>query len=251
MDYLLISGVVGDLTTTDGYENLSPIKDLKEGIAVAGIIATVMDSPSSSSILAGSRNSAEIKMKFFTCFVGGKLLRGRFYQVGFCNGEEMEFVVTSAVDGYEVHGARSIARRFIWTLPYQSRGHLAQMQSDLTSSLIWALSAGVAFYLIGYFQSTGIYIGNWEMAMQFSVMGFFIVFLVNIAARCHFYKFSKEATKILKVFGFVDPGKVNLPRSHAEADILYARENNESRSDFVPLRFRYAVNNTRSMASKM
>jgi hypothetical protein len=92
MEYVLIRGVVRDLTITEGFEDLAAFKYLQSGAATAGIITAALDSPISASVLAGSRNSAVTKMEFFTCSFEKYLLQGAFYKVGFKNGDDMEFV---------------------------------------------------------------------------------------------------------------------------------------------------------------
>ena len=239
MEYLLVKGIVSGLQVVIGYQDLSPVANLREGAAVAGMIATLFESPASSNILASSRSSAESKMEYFKCFVNGKELCGSFYHVGFQEGEEVEFVVIKAGDTFEVHAARSKAQRLIWTLPHQMCGSIARRNGDLIGSLVLSIIFAMAFFVFGYFQSTGIYLDKWSMASQLSIMGFFIVFFVNVAARRHFLKYSYEANAIFSVFGMVEPKKVNLQKAHLKAELLYKKKHSLQQSTFVSCQYRY------------
>lgn len=238
MNYLLISGEVRDLRISKGYQDLSPIANAQSGLATAGMVATVLESSTSTTILASSRNSAETSMDYFTCQIDEKALVGNFYQVSFVEGEKMEFVVTETGDFYKVHGACSPEKNLIWTLPYHTRGSIAQRSSDIIRSVVISLCGSLGFVILMAWKFDLSEMGG-EVYFNEIIISFVILLILNILVRRHFYEFSYEADKIFETFGFSDPGKVNLPKSHRCADIEYAIKTGSPRSQSVPWQFRY------------
>lgn len=186
MNYLLICGEVTHLKITKCYQGLSPVGGAESGLAAAGVIATVLESSTSAAILAGS--SAETSMNFFTCKVDGKILVGKFYQVGFAEGEKMEFVVAEADGVYQVHGAYSPQQNLIWTLPYRTRGNIAQRSSDIIRSIAISLFATLAFLLL---IASKYDISEMGRQVYFSqgIISFLILLILNALVRRHFYVF--------------------------------------------------------------
>lgn len=239
MDYILIKGVVRDLNVVEGYEDLAPSKSLQSGAATLGIVTAALESPLSSPALASSRNSAVIKMDFFTCSVGNFLLRGAFYSVGFENGDDMEFVVRKAGQVHDVRGACCVSQQIIWTLPYRSRGHEAQKRFDLFRNVLFSAIFGCLFSIIW----------NWKSAVGQVGSSYFVTFLIGsimmlvlgAAVRRNFYEFSHEATKVFEVLGFSDPENVDLPKNHKKANRAFLGAARARNSLPVPWQYRYEM----------
>lgn len=239
MEYFLIRGVVRNLHIIAGFQDLNPHTELKDAVSTAGIIAAIVESSTSSSLLMNSRDSAETRMENFKCFIGDKELIGDFYKVGFCDGEEMEFVAEKFDDFYGVHAACSISQKLIWTMPYRTRGTSAQKRHDIIGSLTVSFIATALLFVVANFLSSAESVHKWKNSRDFATLGFFIVFILNVCVRRSFFKFSSEATKIFEVFGFFDPENVNLPRTNKQAEKRYCREKNVPKSYAVPWQFRY------------
>ncbi|AMC34361.1 hypothetical protein [Janthinobacterium sp. B9-8] len=84
-------------------------------------------------------------MQFFTCKLDEKRGAGRFYNVGFKNGEEIEFVVEQEGDVYAVLVARSASQRLIWMLPQHLCGEEAHLRSDIKWTIITTIIGAVLY----------------------------------------------------------------------------------------------------------
>lgn len=248
MEYTFISGVVRELRITKGYEDLAFTPTGKNLIGVAAIAAGSTGNAASSTILAMASNGAEIDMEFFTCVVDNLPVRGRFHKVDFKEGETIEFVVTVKDGIGDVCGARDPNQRFIWTLPYQTRGHVAQKKSDIISSLNISIICAILLSLLTLYRESRALADSWSSVRDSALIGFSLTLIVNLLSRRPFYKFSFEATKVFAAFGFEDPASVNLPKRHIPADKMYCKETGAPRSWDKPWRYRYeqAISNNDS-----
>jgi len=238
MNYQIVKGRVRDLRISKGRQDLSPFAHAREMAATLGIISTVMEDPAGQAAQASSRNSTEVNMEFFTCYVGKDALAGQFLHVGFIEGEEMEFVVVEKNGIHQVSGACSISQRLIWTLPYRTRGDVAQKWHDLMQSILISVIFSLLFTAFVHYKfDPGA--TNWAQLVQQACVTFVVAFALNILVRRSFYEFSFEATKIFDVFGFSDPENVNLPKRHKKADVDYCKERGVPRAQRMPLQFRY------------
>jgi hypothetical protein len=253
MNYVIASGIVRNLHVTKGYEDLAFTARDKSLIGLAAIAAASAGNATSATILANSSTGAEVDMEFFTCFVDDLPVKGRFHRVDFKDGEKIDFVVTVKEGVGEVHGARDPSQRFIWTLPYQTRGHIAQKTNDIVSSLIISATCAVLFSILTFYDDPEPLQEQGSFVLKVTTMTFFITLFVNFMARRPFYKFSFEATKVFSAFGFNDPARLNLPKRHIRADKEYCKESGEPRSWAKPWRYRYnspIANNAPETVSK-
>jgi hypothetical protein len=239
MDHVLVSGVVSKLHITKGYEDLAFTARDKNLIGIAAVAAAATGNATSSTILASSSNGAEVDMEFFTCFVGELPVKGRFHRVDFKDGETIDFVVTVYRGIGEVQGARNPSQQFIWTLPYQTRGHIAQKKSDILSSINISAICAALFSLLTFYRETRPLVESWPNIRDAAIIAFSTTLFVNFMSRRPFYKFSFEATKVFSAFGFTDPARLNLPKYHIRADKEYCKETGEPRSWDKPWRYRY------------
>lgn len=210
MTYFLISGIVRELQISEKHEDISGFSQARNGLAAAGIVAAALDSPTNSIILSNSRNDAAIRMQFFTCCVGEYRVKGRFYKIGFQEGDDIEFVVQRADELYEVYGACDPARKLIWTLPYRTRGHEAQKYNDMLKSLTYSVCFGFFFTIAWTWQYFGVVING--VRVECFSLAFIMMFALNSLVRRHFYDYSYQATAIFDAFGFEDPSNVNLQK---------------------------------------
>jgi hypothetical protein len=239
MEYALVSGIVSNLHITKGYEDLAFTARDKSVVGLAAIAAASTGNSASSAILANSSAGAEVDMEFFTCFVDELPVKGRFHRVDFKEGEKIEFVISMKKGVGEVCGARDPVQRFIWTLPYQTRGHIAQKKSDILSSLTISGICSILFSILTFYDNMDQLTEEWPYMLNVTLLTFLITVFVNFMARRPFYKFSFEATHVFSTFGFEDPGMLNLPKRHIRADKTYCKETGEPRSWDKPWRYRY------------
>lgn len=239
MEYILIKGIVDELRVTEGYEDLSPFQNIRNGAAAVGAMAAALESSISSSVLAGSRNSAEVKMNFFTCIIGEYLLKGKFYSVGFKNGDVMEFVASLSEGIYEVYCACSPSRQLIWTRPHQTRGHVAQHRSDFRKTVCFSLGFGIFFTLLWNFDLDATH--KTQAYVTAFLLAFVMTFALGILICRQFYDYSYNATKIFEILGFADPDEIDLPKNHARAEKEYAEKNMTAISTSTPWQYRYNI----------
>lgn len=152
----------------------------------------------------------------------------------------MEFVVTKQYRLHAVHGARNPAKNLIWSVPYHTRGHLAQRKHDILSSINISIIWSAAFAIASYFFVPVTLSEHWESFLTFWPISFAAVLLVNALSRWPFYKYSYEATKIFEAFGFEKPSMIDLPKSHDKADKEYYKSVGKPRPwQIMPWRYRY------------
>lgn len=241
MDYILIKGIVRSLQIRTDRENLNVFPKIKDATAVAGIVEVIVESANSATLLSSSRDDGEIQMEFFNCFVDAKKLAGRFYKVGFVDGDEIAFVAEKTGDVYRVHSACDESKRLIWTLPHQTRGNVAQRNSDFLGSFICATVAAISFFVIVFFVLARSGIDTWKLVRDTVIISFVSVLLVNALVRWKFYKFSHQATKIFRVLGFINPEYVDLPKDHKNADVQYRAAKSEKKISHPAWQFRFDV----------
>lgn len=241
MKYFLIKGKVKSLEIKGSRFEFNVLPKLKDGIALAGIVETVMEVSGNNTLLAGARENADIEMEHFRCFVNDEQLIGNFYKVGFSEGDEMEFVVERLEDCCGVCGACSESQRLIWTLPNQIRGNMAQMRSDILGSFVCSLIFALLFLTFANFASTQIGASKWEHMKISFFLSFTIILLLNAITRFTFYRFSKEATKVFELMGFIDPENVDLLKSHKLADVEYCSETDSEAVYHPAWQFRYCA----------
>jgi hypothetical protein len=240
MDYALISGVVRNLHIAKGYEDLYFTDHDKNLIGMASIAAAAIGNGTSSTIFASSNGGAEVDMEYFTCFVEKIPVTGRFHKVGFKDGETIDFAVTMNDGLGEAHGARNPIQRIIWTLPYRTRGHVAQKRHDISSSISISFISAALFAIFSFYAESGTLAECWQSVLKFSSISFAIVLTVCFLSRRPFYNFSFEATKIFDTLGFSHPSNVDLPKYHSQADKEYYQEIGKPRPwEDVPWRYRY------------
>lgn len=251
MDYVLIKGVVRSLKIRAGQEDLNIFPKVKDATAVAGIVEVMMENTSSATLLSGSRNDSTIQMEYFDCFVDEKGLTGKFYKVGFFDGDEIEFVAENIGDTYRIHAACSESKRLIWTLPYQTRGYVAQRNGDVFGSFICAIIAAISFFLIVCIALDRPGAATWKLTYGAFIISFTSVLIVNALVRWQFHKFSREATKIFRVLGFLNPEYLDLPKDHKSADIQYRHETSEKKISHPAWQFRFYASKKSVKSSAM
>jgi hypothetical protein len=235
----LICGTVKDLVVTKGYSDLvlTPVdKTYATGAAVA---AAATGQFFNSAALASASQGAEIDVEYFTCCVNGVNLYGHFYRVEFSDGDDMEFVVSPAVSGAAVHGARSPSRRLVWMLPYQTRGITAQKRNHAKWRCIFsALSAMGALIIVLSTSTPGEKPPLWFIPLNLALAVLFSLGISFMVTR-RFSEFSVRATAVLAAFGYQDAPSVDLPALSKLAEKKWCREQDEIPQMYQPWRFRY------------
>lgn len=239
MNLELIRGRVTNLVVTKG--STDPVfENLDKGVAGVGAIAAAATGQLlSSTALANASQGAEIDVEYFSCVVNDLRLFGHLYRVEFKDGDEMEFVFERYLGRGSVQSARNPVYRLIWTLPYQTRGVIAQQRHHSKWRLIG--SAGVSFVVTCLF----IFSSPNDLDLPVWVYGtFFLLGTLNLLAVSFlvtrpFGKFAINATKVFEAFGYENSSCVDLPALNNEAERKWRQENASSPQGFQPWRFRY------------
>ncbi|MET0858100.1 MAG: putative type VI secretion system effector [Telluria sp.] len=204
----------------------------------AGVAASAMRQFFNSAALASASQGAEIDVEYFTCCVDGIHLSGHFYRVEFGEGDEMEFVVLPVASGAAVHAARNPASRLIWTLPYQTRGHQAQVRFNLKWILFTSVACSVGPTLFFVYSRPHGNLPPWMISTL--LLGFFVITaLIGVLVAWKFLRFSRDTTAILETFGYENAATVSLPAIHNVAEKERRKANGGTGELFHPWRFRY------------
>jgi hypothetical protein len=216
----LVRGVVQNLIVTKGHEDFVFHSSDKNITDVVAIGAAATEQLFNSVILTSAVGDAEISVDRFTCTVNNVVFTGRFHEIQFKSGDEIEFVVEMTQNNGVVYAARSPSMRLLWMMPHQMRGKAAQKKSDVKWSLIIALCLTSIFELCDFFFIKTVSGRHWKYDL-IGVIGFFsIVLLVCLWVRRRLFRHSLLATEVIKALGYENPDAVDLP-----ALSKYARKN--------------------------
>lgn len=239
--YILIRGFVTSLEIKRTRMELNVLPKIMDGIAVVEFAQAVLEASGDNPLSASVRENEDIEMEYFKCLVSGEQLVGNFYKVGFSEGEEIEFVVERLQDCYGVCSACSESQRLVWTLPNQIRGNIAQIRADISGSFACSIIFALIFLAFAYFVSNEFGARKWQNMKVSFFMAFTIIFLLNAITRLTFYRFSKEATKIFALLGFLEPESVDLLKNHKAADSQYISETGSEAVYHPAWQFRYCA----------
>ncbi len=207
----LVKGVVQNLQISRSYEDFVFTQVDKNLAGVASIGAVSVGQLFNSTSLATASGGAEISVDCFTCTVNNLLLGGRFHEVQFKDGDEVEFVIEQTPHGAVVYAARSPSKFLLWMLPHQMRGVAAQKRSDIKWTLIFSL---VVPSLFTFFAWLKLPTNGTEPLWLFPLMFFLIflgIFAVSFWVFFRLSRHSKQATEVIRALGYKNPENVDLP----------------------------------------
>ena len=234
-----ISGVVENLRIEKGYQDLIFTKNDGQLAGVAAVGAAAMGQVASATVLSNASGGAEIGMDFFACTVNGAALRGAFHKVEFGNGDLIEFVVEPEDDFFTVHAARSPAARLLWMKPHQVRGASAQNVCDIKWSLMFPSLAVLMMITMQFFGREDFGKRPLSDELMLYSMVFSVTFVITVWIRMRFRGFAREATEVLRAFGYENPEHVDLGRLHKQAEKAVAAATGGLPPLVEPWSFRY------------
>ncbi len=235
----LFRGTISDLTVAKGSEDPVFTDGTRALAGGASIAAAAARQVFDSATLSIASHGAEIDMEYFTCTVNSRKLCGRFHRVEFSNGEEIEFVIEqNSLESAAVHGARNPASRLIWTLPYQTRGHQAQVRFNLKWILCTSVACSVGPTLFFVYSRPHGHLP--PMMIPSLLLGFFLITaFIGVLVAWKFLRFSRDTTAILETFGYEHAATVSLPAIHNVAEKNRRKASGAPNELFHPWRFRY------------
>jgi hypothetical protein len=204
-------GTVADLKTSATSENFV----VGQGDRAAGSVAAVGLGAAG---LAGAATGAAVssgdaadKVTAFTCKVGSRSVTGRFGEVTFTDGDQVE-VVGTEFDG--TFSALAVARpsdRTIWMHPHCSRGTEAYRRFCLRWIPALSFLIPVVFVLVMTMISGTREMDFWFFATTIASGTVAVAVLLFLLAR-KFLHFAKLSDQIFAGLQFGDPKSVDLPR---------------------------------------
>jgi len=224
-DLKKVSGLVQNLRVEKGYQDL--IVNRRDGQAA------------SAAILSTASAGNEIGMDFFSCTIDGEELRGAFHQVEFHDGDYIEFVVEPEGKFSTVHAARNPATRILWMQPHQVRGHVAQKKCDIRWSVLYPLLAVVLVGISEFFIDKDYGTHGFSAELFFYSLVFGVTFVITVMIRLRFKGFARQATEVMRAFGYEHPEKVDLWQLHKKAQKALAASTNTLPPLVKPWSYRY------------
>jgi len=233
-----ISGKVESLVVSKSRKNLLFTSSEKDSLGIGAVAAASIGESLSSTSLAGSGAGAEIEMEFFTCTVGDEAISGIFYNVEFKNGQIIDFVIDQWSDK-NVLAARDPVRRIVWTQPYCTKGHAAQLRSNIVGSFMTSIAAAILLFVADYFSGSAERLSRLESAISQAFVSFILTLVLCFFVCKRVFRNSFNATLVFEALGFLEPAQVNLPKGNRNAERKYALETGAEEVQDMPWRFRY------------
>lgn len=237
--FYLASGQVSELKISRNYESILSPAGQSNSLEIGGVVSAALGEVPGSTVFSNPTAGAELEMDFFSCSVDGEIISGRFYKVEFKDGQHIDFAVKVESGQRDVQAARDPLRRLVWTLPYRTKGHLAQRESNFVGSFATSICSAVVLPIAIIFADHEPGHLPSEMAGYGAFLGFFSTLIVSYRVCRRVFRTSSQATEAFKVLGFADPANLNLPRGHRKAERRYAAETGESEAEDRPWCFRH------------
>lgn len=232
-------GVVQNLRVEKGYQDLIFSKTDGQVAGLAAVGAAAMGQVASSTVLGNASAGNEIGMDFFSCTLDGAELRGAFHKVEFHDGDYMEFVVEPEGGYSTVHAARNPGTRILWMQPHQVRGHGVQKLCDIRWSFLYPAFAVVLVAISEFFVDKDFGTHGFSAELFFYSLVFFVTLIITVMIRLRFKGFARQATEVIRAFGYENPEMVDLWQQHKKAQKALAASTNTLPPLVKPWSYRY------------
>jgi CRP-like cAMP-binding protein len=218
-----VTGTVADLKMSTTSENfVSGSGDRVVGTAAAVGLGAAGLAGAATGAAMSSGDSAD-KVTAFTCTVGGQKVVGRFGEVTFANGEQIEVVGTVFSGELSALAVVRTSDRSIWMHPHCSRGTKAYRRFCLRWIPALSVLTPTVFVSLMTLISGGRGFGFLFFAVMISAGAIAVATLLLLFAR-KFRHFAKLSDQIFAVLEFDQPEAVDLPRRLAQASNALSRE---------------------------
>ena len=207
--------VLNELQWWKGSEDFVLTKTDKNIAGTAAIGAAALGQAFNAGALAFTSGDTGYTMNYFIGKLGDKVIRGRFYEPDFKNGDSMDMVGIRDGDTYDIIAARRPSDRMLWLLPNHKRGHVAHKKWAIKWSLILSfvivpiVSASIGLYA----AATGFDEFDFSFLFMSIAVGFgggFILLGISYEMYTKSIEAAYETTGILKAFGYENPETVDL-----------------------------------------
>lgn len=212
----VVRGVVSELQVWRSDEDFV-FSDVEKKAGGAGALALAADGMAGAATgsLLSSSDTAE-KVFLFVCKVGDQIVKGRFGEVTFANGNEVE--VAGERRGNHMNAVAMLrpADRTIWMHPHCGRGATAYWRFVKRMTAIASMGAATAFTLTAFLLA-GDGDGRtsfplWFWPVNWAGLAFILAMVALFVAR-KFASFANLSSTIFSALGFKDPANVDLPKN--------------------------------------
>ena len=240
----LIKGTVKNLNITDGYDNFVFSQNSQKAAGAAATAGVAMGSFFNASVIANAGFNSSERVEFFTCKVDGLPVAGRFKNVSFKEGDELEFVVEYTNRNKQAaigHAVRDPKQRFLWVVPEQERGTVAQKKDNIWMAKFFAyFVGGISFvaFVISELTLDSPSDGALILVPLVSLMLGGGAFLLGVLSTQFMVKRAEHANKVFAAMGYDNPEEVDLMLNTREINLQRQKEGKSIHRDDITS-FRY------------
>jgi hypothetical protein len=212
----VIGGVVSDLQIQQNEEDFlfSSGDKAAGGISAAGLALAGLSGAATGAAL-NSDTTAE-RVDFFACKVGDHLVRGKFGQVSFSNGDTVDVAGLQQCSYFDAYAITRPSDRMIWMYPHCGKGTTAYRR--FCALWIPAVGFGVLGCLALLFNC---FVADESASFEFLILlisanGLICSVIFGFVA-ARFYRFARLSNRIFIALGFDNPTKVDLHKRLRES----------------------------------
>lgn len=227
----LIKGVVSELQVRQSEEDFvfSNADKTAGGMAAAGLAVGGLAGTATGALMS-SGDTAD-KVSVFVCKVGHQIVNGRFGEVTFANGDEVEVAGAWRGNCMNAHAVVRPIDRTIWMHPHCGRGAKAYRRNvwnGTTWSSIGTSTLMVALNLSFFDRVRDAPIWFWLTAWMIGILS---VGCICIFVAGKFSSFSLLSSEIFAALRFDNPDEVDLPK---QQKITLKNATNDERLAYHP-----------------
>jgi hypothetical protein len=209
--FTLIKGIISELQVRQSEEDfvVSNSDKAAGGAAAAGLAIGGLAGAATGALLS-SGDTAD-KVSIFVCKVGNENVNGRFGEVTFSNGDEVEVVGERHGNNINAYAVAHPSHRTIWMHPHCGRGSKA----FITMSIKWILLLSfLPPFMMGIIELwlSGQHAPLWFLLIIMPLSIGLVSGIVFFFVFTKFKKFSLLSSSIFNTLGFDKPDDIDLPQ---------------------------------------
>ena len=218
--YEVLRGEVRNLKARHIYENFvfgTSDRNVAAGVSVAEAAAG----------LAGAVATAQManyegdQIYAFMMEVDGKVIAGRFWDIGFKEGDQVEVVGQQIGEVFEAMAVTDPKQRLIWITPHHEKGTRAFQQEERWRYIKYLIASAVGIFtgfpvISLFFEKTPDYLELFrDLFVLWMVAGVAAYFILRLP-RC-FRDYALETTAVGRALGIKNPEDMDIVQSDKKA----------------------------------
>ena len=209
LSYTLLNGIVEDLRDSNTHVNyFKNIEQFKKVSGLAAIVQAAAGEPGA--IHSGQAATSDgDPVTGFAMNVGGKLVTGSFWKVGFKDGDVVQVVGYQKINEFIAVAVVDVKEKKIWMQPHSERGTIAKKYHLLKC----CGHAFIALYILVILAALFGGIPVWFMLICVTFSIPIILFLTVGLSWKDFMGFSKEMNRVGAALAIAEPEKIDLFKS--------------------------------------